>query len=101
VYGTVARMRAKPGQEAKLNELSDRWWRERGQRIKGAMSSTMFRTDKDPSEFILVAVFDNKENYEANANDPQQDAWYKEFAACLEGDPMWMDGEVVFAQHRH
>lgn len=101
MYGTVARMRVKPGMEAKLQELSERWWRERGTKVPGTMSTTVFKSDNDAQEFLLVAVFDSKENYEANANDPAQNEWFQEMAACLEGEPSWTDGEVVFNQHRH
>src|SRR5687768_7409372 len=97
MYGTVATMRVKPGMEQKLSQLSEQWWRERAPQVKGALSSTVFKTDANPNEHILIAVFDSKENYEANANDPAQDAWYQEMRACLEGDPQWTDGEVVFS----
>jgi hypothetical protein len=99
VYGTVATMWVKPGMESKLNELSDQWWRERAPKVKGIMSNTVFRTNDN--EYILIAVFDSKENYEANAGDPEQDAWYQQMRACLEADPDWNDGEVIFARHQH
>jgi hypothetical protein len=63
------------------------------------MSNTIFRTEGN--EYILVAVFDSKENYEANASDPEQHAWYEKMRACLEADPDWNDGEVIFARHQH
>ena len=101
MYGTVATMRVKPGMEAKLTEVSQTWWRERAPQAKGAMSSTVFKKDGSANEFILVAIFDSKANYDANAEDPEQDAWYQEFRACLEADPVWNDGEVVFNEHQH
>ena len=95
MYGTVATMRVKPGMESKLNDLMEEWSRDRGPKVKGAVSSTVFKTDRDPNEFIIVAVFDNKQNYEANASDPEQDAWYRKMRECLEADPQWTDGEIV------
>ena len=44
---------------------------------------------------MMVAVFESKETYEANANDPAQDAWYRKFRALLTADPEWNDGEVT------
>ena len=95
MYGTVATMWVKQGMEGKLSELSEQWWRERAPKATGAISSTVLRTND--GEYILIAVFDTKENYEANANDPDQSAWYQEFRACLETDPDWNDGEIIFS----
>jgi len=101
MYGTVAWMKVKPGMESKLNELSERWWRERAPKAKGVMSSTVLKKDAGTNEYLLVAVFDSKANYEANAEDPEQDAWYQDFRACLESDPAWNDGEVIYHEHQH
>jgi quinol monooxygenase YgiN len=96
MYGTVATMRVKPGMESQLNDVMERWWKERAPKVKGAVSNTTFRTDRNPNEFVMVAVFDNKQNYDANASDPEQDRWYHELRDCLEADPQWTDGEVVY-----
>ncbi len=101
MYGTVATLRVKPGMDAKLTEMADKWWQERAPQAKGALSSTVLKKDGSVNEYILMAVFDSKANYEANAEDPAQDAWYQEFRAFLEADPDWTDGEVVFARHQH
>lgn len=71
-------MTVRPGMESRVNELSDRWWEQRAVKIEGAISITILRTDSDPNEYILIAVFDSKGNYVANANDPEQDAWYRD-----------------------
>ncbi len=99
MYGTVAKIKVKPGNEAKLNELAERWWNERRNKVKGAVSNSVFRTDKNANEYILVAIFDSKENYDANANDPEQDKWFQEMVALFEGEPEWTDGELVFHKH--
>ena len=101
MYGTVATFRVKSGQETKLNGLMEQWWRERAPKAKGAMSSTLYKSDNNPGQYMLAVMFDNKANYEANAEDPEQDKWYKEMVACLDGEPAWNDGEVVSHQHQH
>ena len=53
MYGTVARMRVKPGMADKMCELSNTWWSERAPKVKGAVSETVFRTDNDPNEYLL------------------------------------------------
>ena len=41
----------------------------------------------------MIAMFEDKEAYFANANDPEQDRWYQRFRERLEVDPVWEDGE--------
>jgi len=45
--------------------------------------------------FILVVLFDSKENYVANANSPEQDKEYRKLRDLLAADPHWHDGEVI------
>ena len=99
MYGTVATMRIKQGEEQKLTELLERWWRERAPKVQGAVSTTIYRLEVDPLEYVMAVVFDSKENYRANANNPEQDRWYQELRACLDAEPIWDDGEVV-AHHQ-
>jgi len=42
----------------------------------------------------LFAVFEDRKTYVANANDPAQDADYREFRALMESDPEWHDGRI-------
>jgi len=44
---------------------------------------------------IGVAIFRDRESYRANADDPDQDAWYKRLCALLEADPEWEDGVIL------
>ena len=99
MYGTVATIRVKPGTEAQLLALQERWWNERGSTIKGAISGTVYRTDNDPNVYVMSVVFESKEDYVANANDPAQDAWFQEMAQCFDGEPVWTDGEIVYYKH--
>jgi len=99
MYGTVAILKPKQGMEKALVDEFDRWWSERRPRAKGAVASTLHRNANNPSEVILSVVFDSKENYDANANDPEQDKWYQQMRANLESDPRWMDGEVLACKH--
>ena len=51
--------------------------------------------DADPGEVFLVAIFESKEAYWANANSPEQDQRFQEFRALMLADPEWHDGEIV------
>lgn len=95
MYGTIAIGRAKPGHEDALLEVVENWWKERVGKVDGAVSSEVRRSDSDPSQFFVIVTFRSKEQYVANANDPEQDVWYRQLAEHLTGDPQWLDGEVV------
>lgn len=95
MFGSVFTMRSKPGQEQALVALFDRWNQERRPKIKGSVGGFVFRSADDPRQFIAVAVFDSRESYFANANDPEQDRWYRELVAVLEGEPKFSDGDVL------
>ncbi len=92
MYGTVARMRVKPGMGDRLLEL-DR--QEQALNIPGFVGEYVYRMDADPNEYYLAVVFESKEAYFANANSPEQDARYRQMLELLEGGPEWHDGEVV------
>ena len=94
MYGTVARIRIKPGAEAELQRLSQ----ENVPQIPGFLFQYVYRLDSDPQSAILVIGFASKEAYRANATSPDQHARYEQYRALLEGEPEWNDGEIVFAQ---
>jgi quinol monooxygenase YgiN len=96
-YGTVARMQVKPGHEEQLRRINEQFDTARARIVPGFIASYVFQTDRDPNEFILVAVFRDRETYRANAEDPEQDRWYRQLREHLEADPTWTDGEIVFA----
>jgi quinol monooxygenase YgiN len=99
MYGTIALMRPKPGQEDQLVAIFERWWVERRPNIQGAIASTLYRNKDNPAELMAAVVFDREENYTANADDPEQDKWYREMVQFLEGEPRWIDGEILAHKH--
>ncbi len=99
MYGTVALLKPKAGQEQALAAMLEKWWTERRPKAKGAIASTLHRNESNPAELIMTAVFESKESYDANAADPEQDKWYQEMRALLDGDPRWLDGDVLSCKH--
>ena len=95
MYGTVAHIRIKPGQEKSLIALQEEWNKTRKPKVKGAVAGYLYKLDKKPNEMIMVAVFQDKKTYVANADDPEQDKWFRRVRALLEADPVWEDGEIV------
>jgi len=92
MYGTVARMRVKPGMEAKLKEEMAQYER---LKIPGFVTTMVYRMDRDPNEIYMAVAFKDKDSYMANARDPRQDERYKKMRALLSADPEWHDGEII------
>ena len=93
MYGTIAQLRVKSGMEEQFSAYTQKIQ----EKDPGEVASYAYRTDADPSTFYVVAIFESKEAYVANANRPETDARYQHMRAYLEREPEWHDGEIVFA----
>ncbi|MDA8237855.1 MAG: hypothetical protein M0T75_08245 [Chloroflexi bacterium] len=95
MYGTIARLHPLPGRLDELLALEGRW-RTGGEPLAaGYRGAWMFVPDHDPYDrptVFLVAVFDDRTTYVANADSPDQDVRYREMRALLVDDPEWVDG---------
>ncbi len=94
MYGTVARLKIKPGKEAELQRISD----ENTANLNGFLFHYVYRLDSGNDEYMLVVGFESKEAYVANANSPEQNENYLRFRELMAQDPEWNDGEIV---HSH
>jgi hypothetical protein len=95
MFGTIARLRIKANEEQALRQLHEQWWRERAPKINGPVTAYMCKpVNGAPDERLLVVVFESRDTYAANANDPEQDKWYQEFRSHLAEDPEWTDVEI-------
>ncbi len=92
MYGTVARMRVKPGAESQLQQQMKDF---EAVKVPGFVTTYVYRTDADSNEYYMAVVFDTKDAYWANAKSPEQDVRYREMLESLEGAPEWHDGEIV------
>ena len=97
MYGTVARMRAKPGQSQAIVNMLNEWNRVRRPNVKGVVGGYVLIPDDNPDEPVMIAIFQDKDSYVANAQDPEQDQWFQQLRGHLEADPDWTDGEIVEA----
>ena len=95
MYGTIFRMKVKPGQESKVVDSFKEWDASHQPIVDGAMGSLLMRPDNFGGEMIGVAVFRDKASYDANADNPRQDEWFRGLRELLEDDPVWEDGEYV------
>ena len=94
MYGTIARMRIKPGAEslfrAQMDAMSNL-----ALQGHGWISTMMYQSDSDPREVWMVVTFDSREAYHANAQRPNQHMHYLLMRGCIEDDPEWHDGEII------
>lgn len=92
MYGTVARMRVKLGAEERLNALMREY---EELHVPGYRATYVYWMDADPREAYIAVIFDTKENYDRNADSPEQDKRYREMLTLLDGEPEWHDGEIT------
>jgi quinol monooxygenase YgiN len=94
MYGTIARFRIKPGTKDEFIRTMDSFGDDV---VPGWMADYYFQMDRDSDEFYLVAVFHDRDTYQANADSPQQHERYLKFRSFLMDDPEWNDGSIVSA----
>ncbi|MBI5670296.1 MAG: antibiotic biosynthesis monooxygenase [Chloroflexi bacterium] len=94
MYGTIARMRAKPGMEQQLITVASET---ESVPVPGVIAVYVYQMDSDPREFMLAVIFESKEAYFANAESPDQHQRFLQLMTCLEAEPEWHDGHIVFA----
>lgn len=96
MFGPVAQVYPKPGQERTLLQLSHAWQRERGATFPGFVAAYRFRSVSHPREYTLAVLFTDHATYQANTVDPEQDRWYQQIHACLAADPEWNNGKSSY-----
>jgi quinol monooxygenase YgiN len=95
MYGTLVRFQPIPGQEQAVIAHAERWIRECGAKVDGFIGEYALTPDNHPGEQLVLALFASEESYRQNAQDPEQDAWYRELRTLLTADPDWTDGTIV------
>ncbi len=93
MYGTIARLRMKPGAEEQFGQIE----REDATEIPGFVFSYLYRADAGNNEYYLVVGFESRDAYRRNAESPEQHQRYLRYRELLEEEPEWHDGEIVFA----
>jgi quinol monooxygenase YgiN len=94
MYGTIARMRAKPGMADQLRAMRDEQMQSGLTSLQGMV---MYQSSNDPDEYWLVVAFESREAYEANASSAEQHERFTRMRALLDADPEWHDGNIVDA----
>jgi quinol monooxygenase YgiN len=92
MYGTVARMKVKPG---KLDEFREFAWEMAEQEMAGHIGTNLHVSESEPGVVYMSVVFKDREAYRANADSPEMQSNYERYMSYLEGEPEWNDGEVT------
>ena len=93
MYGTIAKFHVKP--DINKEEFKQKMDSFDSSKINGWVADYIFQTDADSNEFYLVAIFKDKETYQANADDPSQHERFLIFRSYLVADPEWHDGTII------
>jgi heme-degrading monooxygenase HmoA len=89
LYGTVAKMKLKPGAEEKIMQVME------GLTPPGHVATYVFKTDADPNTHIVATIFESRAAYKKFADSPEQDKRFHQMKELLAAEPEWNDGEVV------
>lgn len=88
--------KALPGKRDAVVAQMQKWDREQKPQATGFLYLALAASNDSPDEIMGVVHWDNTENYFANANRPEQDAWYQQFRSHLVADPEWFDGTMIY-----
>jgi quinol monooxygenase YgiN len=94
MYGTIARMRIKPGMMDKLQAEMKEY---ESLAVDGYVGTSVYQMDENSNEVYLVVAFRDKGSYIKNADSPQQNERYEKMMSYLDGEPEWHDGEIIYS----
>jgi heme-degrading monooxygenase HmoA len=102
MYGTVAKMKLKPGAEEKMMDAMGGT----ANAQEGHVATYVFKSDSDPNVHFVTTIFESKDAYKKFADSPDQDKRFRQMRELLAADPEWHDGEVIHHEtkaeaHRH
>lgn len=91
MYGTVAKTKVAPENREKIRAVMQDQMTQRS--VPGFVTSyVLYENDSDTA--WLFAIFEDRESYDRNADDPAQDADYQAYRALMDADPEWHDGMI-------
>ena len=92
MYGTVGRVKIKAENRGQFRQTLEN---QRNANIPGFNRAWLMFPENREDEALMVVFFEDKDSYWKNANDPEQDKRYREFAQYFESEPEWHDGEWI------
>jgi quinol monooxygenase YgiN len=92
MYGTLAKLKAKPGNADKVIKFLET---EVGQPV-GYRGRVIYQMDNDPDELWIAGWFESKEAYFTHSDKPETHQIYLRLLDLLVAEPEWHDGYIVF-----
>jgi heme-degrading monooxygenase HmoA len=93
-YGSVARLSVIHNRRDALHDYMEARTA-RFDEIPGMLAGYLVFAESDPSLVFIVTVFDSRENYRSNSEDPQQHERYLGMRSFLTRDPDWYNGYIT------
>ena len=93
MYGTIARLKVKPGMLAQLRQQNAQVAAELA--TSGFVFEHTYQSAGDETEVWMAVGFTSRDAYQKNAESPEQHERYTKLRALLDADPEWHDGEVI------
>ena len=91
MYGTCAKTRVAPENRAALNEILA----QHSSDVAPGFVSAYTLAENDSDVLWMFAVFEDRESYDRNADDPAQHERYTQYRSLMLEEPEWHDGEIV------
>ena len=91
LYGTIAKMKLKPGTEEKIMQVMGGADHD----AEGHISTFVFKSDADANVHFVTTVFESKAAYKKFADSAEQNRRFHQIKELLAGEPEWHDGEVI------
>src|SRR3979409_1784312 len=79
LYGTIAKMKLKPGSEDKMMQAMDGTTAHR----EGHVATYVFKSDADPNVHFVTTVFESKSAYKKFADSPEQTTRFQQLRELL------------------
>jgi len=92
MYGTLGRMKPKPGKRDELVAMMAA--SPTGAAANGYRGAYLLKADEG-DEVVVAVMYEDKDAYVAMVHDPQTDENFGRIMALLEDEPTWTDGEWI------
>lgn len=92
MYGTIARVRVKPG----MLEAFEAWQEANEvKRPEGPGAMLVFQLDRNPDELMVVIASESEAAYREFSERPGMHERYLDMLQFLDGEPEWYDGAII------
>lgn len=85
---------------ARIQEMGQRWDREEAARAPGFLGGDWIRDLKDPKHIVAIIRFESAEKAAENSKRPETNKFFQEMLALSEGEPRFVDGDLVYSSGR-